>query len=97
MSHESGAEFERLNINRCPRGTTAGPGAEQHTGAGIVERHVQLVKLTMYKLRAELKRQGLQPTEAELGQEAAYGAESDFVVWWRHIYGMMPREFYNPA
>ena len=58
MSHESGAEFERLNINRCPRGTTAGPGAEQHTGAGIVERHVQLVKLTMYKLRAELKRQG---------------------------------------
>jgi hypothetical protein len=51
----------------------------------------------MYKLRAELKRQGLQPTEAELGQEAAYGAESDFVVWWRHIYGMMPREFYNPA
>ena len=100
MSHESGAEFERLNISRCPRGTTAGHGAEQHTGTGIVERHVQLIKLTMYKLRAELQRQGLQPTEAELGQEAAmaqnltlsYGGVTPSMA----VYGTLPREFYNP-
>jgi hypothetical protein len=36
MSHDSVAEFERLGINRCPRGTTSGPGSEQHTGTGIV-------------------------------------------------------------
>ena len=71
MSHEAGAEFERLGINRCPRGTTAGAGSEQHTGTGIVERHVQLIKLTMYKGKAELQRQGLDPTESELGQESA--------------------------
>ena len=28
MSHDSVAEFERLGINRCPRGTTSGPGSE---------------------------------------------------------------------
>lgn len=100
MPHESGADFERLNINRCPGGTTAGPCAEQHTGTGIVERHVQLVKLTMYKLRAELQRHSLQPTEAELGQEAAmaqnltlsYGGVKPSMA----VYGTMPREFYSP-
>ena len=100
MSHDSGAEFERLGINRCPRGTTSGHGSEQHTGTGIVERHVQLTKLTMFKLRAELQRQGLQPTEPELGQEAAmaqnltlsYGGVTPSMA----VYGTMPREFYNP-
>ena len=71
MGHEAGGEFERLNIERCPRGTTAGHGSEQHTGTGIVERHVQLIKMTMYKLRAELQRQGLDPTKEELAQESA--------------------------
>ena len=71
MSHEAGGEFERLNMQRSPRGTTAGPGAEQHTGTGLVERHVQVMKLTMYKLRAELQRQGPNPQAEELGREAA--------------------------
>ena len=100
MSHEAGAEFERLSIERKPRGTTAGPAAQQHTGTGIVERHVQLVKLTMYKLRAELQRQGLQPADAEIAQESAmaqnltlsYGGVTPAMA----VYGTMPREFYNP-
>eukprot|EP00435_Cladocopium_sp_Y103_P038570 s4382_g10.t1 len=57
MGHETGAEFERLGMKRNHKGTTAGQGAEQRTGTGIAERHVQLLKLTMYKLRAELSRQ----------------------------------------
>lgn len=100
MPHEAGAEFERLGINRCPRGTTAGAGSEQHTGTGIVERHVQLIKLTMYKLKAELQRQGLHPTESELAQESAmahnitlsYGGVTPAMA----VYGTLPREFYNP-
>ena len=36
MSHEAGTEFERLGITRSPRGTTAGPAGEQHTGTGLV-------------------------------------------------------------
>eukprot|EP00435_Cladocopium_sp_Y103_P051431 s1017_g16.t1 len=54
----------------------------------------------MFKLHAELQRQGLQPTEAELGQEAAmaqnltlsYGGVTPAMA----VYGTMPREFYNP-
>ena len=71
MGPEAGGEFERLNIKRCPRGTKAGHGSEQHTGTWIVERHVQLMKMTMYKLRAELQRQGLDPSMEELAQEFA--------------------------
>jgi hypothetical protein len=41
MGHDTGAEFERLGIMRCPRGTTQGHGADQHTGTGLVERHVE--------------------------------------------------------
>lgn len=99
MSHESGGEFERLGMERCPRGTTSGHGADQHTGTGIVERHVQLMKLTMYKLRAELQRQGLDPEPRELGQEAAmsqnitlsYGGVTPAMT----VFGTLPRGFYE--
>eukprot|EP00435_Cladocopium_sp_Y103_P067126 s113_g29.t1 len=80
MSHESGSEFERLNMQRAPRGTTAGPGSEQHTGTGIVERHVQLMKLTMLKLRAELQRQGFNPQPEELGRESFYSPDSTGIL-----------------
>ncbi len=99
MSHEAGSEFERLNMERCPRGTTSGHGAEQHTGTGIVERHVQLMKLTMYKLRAELQRQGLDPEPRELSQESAmahnitlsYGGVTPTMA----VFGTLPRGFYD--
>ena len=58
MGREAGSEFERLNMQRDPKGTTAGPGAEQHTGTGLVERHVQPMKMIMYKLREDFKGKG---------------------------------------
>ena len=99
MGHEAGGEFERLNIERCPRGTTAGHGAEQHTGTGIVERHVQLLKMTMYKLRAELQRQGLDPSMEELAQESAMAHNITLnykgVTPSMAVFGTLPRGFYE--
>jgi hypothetical protein len=99
MSHEAGGEFERMNIVRCPRGTTQGQGAEQHTGTGLVERHVQLTKLTIMKLKAELQRQGLNPEPAELGMESAmahnqtinYGGATPSMS----VFGILPCGFYD--
>ena len=71
MSHESGMELERLNITRVPKGTTSGAAANRHTGTGIVERHVQLMKLTMLKLQAEMSRQGVTLENEEMAGEAA--------------------------
>jgi hypothetical protein len=71
MGHTTGAEFERLGMERVPKGTTAGQGAQQHTGTGLAERHVQLIKLTMFKLRAELGRQGVQHDPQDLCRESA--------------------------
>ena len=100
MGYETGGEFERLNIARCPRGTTQGHGANQHTGTGIVERHIQLIKLTMWKLRAELERQGLSPDPAELCQEAAMAHNQTLnyggVTPCMSVFGVLPRGFYNP-
>ena len=100
MGYETGGEFERLNISRCPRGTTQGHGANQHTGTGIVERHIQLIKLTMWKLRAELERQGLSPDPAELCQESAMAHNQTLnyggVTPCMSVFGVLPRGFYNP-
>ena len=100
MGHETGAEFERLGMERNPKGTTAGQGAEQHTGTGMVERHVQLLKLTMYKLRAELSRQGIVFEPEDLCRESAmshnitlsYGGSTPAMS----VLGILPRGFYEP-
>ena len=36
MSHEAGSEFERLNMERCPRGTTSGHGADNTRAQGLL-------------------------------------------------------------
>eukprot|EP00435_Cladocopium_sp_Y103_P007244 s1993_g2.t1 len=100
VSHESGAEFERMSIIRCPRGTTQGHGSEQHTGTGLVERHVQLMKLTMMKLKAELQRQGMNAEPSEVGMESAlahnqtlnFGGATPSM----NVFGILPRGFYDP-
>ena len=100
MGHDTGAECERLGITRCPRGTTQGHGADQHTGTGIVERHVQLLKLTMWKVRAELERQGLRPEPQEICQESAMAHNQTLnyggVTPCMSVFGVLPRGFYNP-
>ena len=60
---------------------------------------MQLMKLTMYKLRAELQRQGLDPEPSELGREAAmsqnitlsYGGVTPTMA----VFGTLPRGFYD--
>ena len=50
MSHEAGKEMERFSVERVPKGTTTGAAAQQHTGTGLIERHVGLTEITMMKL-----------------------------------------------
>lgn len=92
MGHETAAEFERLGMTRCPRGTTHGHGAQQHTGTGLVERHTQLMKLTMFKLRAELQRQGISHEPQELCQESCMAHNGPCMS----VFGILPRGFYDP-
>ena len=99
IPHETGAESERLGITRCPRGTTSGDAGKKHTGTGLVERHVQLTKLTMLKLHAELARQGLVPEWKEIALEAAmahnitlnYGGVTPSMS----VFGVLPCGFYE--
>ena len=72
MSHEAAVEFERLNISRQPAGATRGKAQGQHTTTGLVEKHVELVKLSMLKLRADAERQGLEWSYADLAAEASF-------------------------
>ena len=99
MFHESGVEFERFNITRVPKGTTSGHAAAQHTGTGLVERHVQLLKMTMLKLQAEMTRQGITLEESEIAGESAmahnitlnYGGVTPAMC----VFGTLPRGFYE--
>lgn len=99
MSHESAVEFERLNITRVPKGTTSGHAAAQHTGTGLVERHVDLIKITMLKLQAEMTRQGITLEDSEISGEAAmahnltlnYGGVTPAMC----VFGALPRGFYE--
>ena len=60
--------FERLCILRNPKGSDP---QGKHTGTGGIERHVQLTKMTMLKLREELESQGVTLPIKMIGQEAA--------------------------
>ena len=99
MGHEAGRELERFNVERVPKGTTAGPASKQHTGTGLVERHVGLMELTMMKLEAELDRQGIAITVGDLAKEAAmshnislnYGGATPSMC----VFGVIPRPFYQ--
>ena len=99
MSHETGAEFERLNIERKPKGTTAGAAAAQHTGTGLVERHTGLLKLTMLKLKAELDRQRISCEVSDLAMECAMAHNSTLnyggVTPAMAVLGILPRGFYD--
>lgn len=63
-------------LERKPKGTTAGTAGKQHTGTGLIERHVGLLKLTMLKIKAELDRQGIVHEVSEIAMEAAMAQNS---------------------
>ena len=56
MTVAAGVELQRLNIGRQPAGTTGGVQGFKHTTTGLVEKHIDLVKLTMAKAQAEAGR-----------------------------------------
>ena len=72
MSHEAAAELERLNISREPAGATRGKAQGQHTTAGLVAKHTDLVKLHMLKIRAEVERAGLEVNIGDIAAEAGF-------------------------
>ena len=67
--HHVAAEFERLGIARHPKGATNSTAGSQHTGTGVVERHVGLIKLTMLKIRQHQERERQPPPDQEGVQE----------------------------
>ena len=99
MSHETAAEFERLSIERKPKGTTAGTAGKQHTGTGLIERHVGLLKLTILKIKAELDRQGIVHEVSEIAMEAAMAQNSTLnyggVTPAMAVFGILLRGFYD--
>ncbi|CAK9030292.1 unnamed protein product [Durusdinium trenchii] len=76
-----------------------GEAGRQHTGTGLVERHVALIKLTMQKVKAECDRQGLLVEDSDVAAESSmshnlcliYGGYSPCVA----VFGVVPRAFYE--
>ena len=99
MSHEAGKELERFSVERVPKGATAGAAAQQHTGTGLVERHVGLTEITMMKLSAEMDRQGIVLSTDTLARESVmshnmslnYGGATPSMA----VFGIIPRPFYQ--
>ena len=71
MSAEAAVEFERFSVIRRPAGITRGHLGSQKTATGLVEKHVDLTKLTMRKMRSECERQGMEVNLDDLAAEAA--------------------------
>ena len=99
MSHEAGKELERFSIERVPKGTTSGEAGKQHTGTGLIERHIGLMQLTMHKLEAELDRQGIAIKPHELARESAMAQNQslnyDGATPSMAVFGVLPRPFYQ--
>ncbi|CAE7229802.1 RE1, partial [Symbiodinium sp. CCMP2456] len=99
MSHEAAAELERLSIHREPAGTTRGGAHGQHTTTGVVEKHTDLGKICMLKLRAEAERQGLDISLADLAAEASFAQNATLNIggYSPHmmVIGTLPMPFYD--
>ena len=91
MGHEAGREMERFSIQRVPKETTSGAAGRQHTGTGLVERHIGLLQLTMAKLEAEADRQGFELGPHELAREGSMAHNQTLMA----VFGMLPRPFYQ--
>ena len=63
MSAEANAFFDNFEINRIVVGT------EGSTTKGLVERHIQITKLSMLRFRKTANEQGLDVTHSDLCQE----------------------------
>ena len=70
MTVAAGVELQRFNIARQPAGTISGVEGQKHTMTGLVERHIDLTKITMSKTQAEAARWGIDVEEEGLAAEA---------------------------
>eukprot|EP00435_Cladocopium_sp_Y103_P048511 s541_g14.t1 len=99
MTQEAGAEMDRLNIARRPKGTTTGKEGKRHTGTGLVEKHVDLTKNCMNKIHEEALRFNITVEKDELLSEAVmaqnctlnYGGYTPSMC----VFGTLPRGFMN--
>ena len=83
MTVAAGDEFQRLSIEQRPAGTTSGGRqGQRHTTTGLVEKHVDLIKLTVLKMHSEARRYGLEVGGDEVAAEAAMAQNTrDLGVW----------------
>ena len=83
MTVAAGVELQRLNVARQPAGTTGGVQGLKHTATGLVEKHIDLVKLTMAKAQAEAGPWGIEISGDELAAEASMAQNITLSNWWR--------------
>ncbi|CAE7280604.1 RE2, partial [Symbiodinium microadriaticum] len=99
MSHEAAVEFERLNIRREPAGTSRGKSQGQHTTTGIVEKHTDLVKICMLKIKAEAERQGIDVSVEDIAAEASFAQNASINLggYTPHmmVMGTLPMPYYD--
>ena len=100
MTLAAGVELQRLNIGRQPAGTTGGAQGHKHTTTGLVEKHIDLVKLTMAKEQAEARRWGIEISGEELAAEASMAQNITLSIGGytpvTMVYGILPRGFLDP-
>ena len=100
MTVGAGTELQRLGIQRRPGGTTSKKQGQKHTATGLVEKHADMIKLTMHKLRAEAERWGIEVQGEELAAEASMAANTTHNVGGyapvTMLFGIMPRGFLEP-
>ena len=80
MTVAAGEELQRLGIERRPAGTTSGKQGQKHTTTGLVEKHTDLIKLTMVKIQAEASRWGIEVQGEELAAEASMAQNTTMSV-----------------
>ena len=100
MTIHAGVELQRLGIGRRPGGTTSGVQGQKHTTTGLVEKHIDLIKLTMAKLQAEAGRWELEIEGEELASEASMAANTTHCIGGYSpvtmLFGILPRGFLDP-
>ena len=100
MTVAAGEELQRLGIERRPAGTTSGRQGQRHTTTGLVEKHIDLIKLTMVKIQAEASRWGIEVQGEELAAEASMAQNTTMNVGGYSpvtmLFGILPRGFMDP-
>ena len=100
MTVAAGEELQRLGIERRPAGTTSGRQGQRHTTTGLVEKHINLIKLTMVKIQAEASRWGIEVQGEELAAEASMAQNTTMSVGGYSpvtmLFGILPRGFMDP-